>query len=164
MRPNSRRQPSQAKNQNHPKNLRLSNLSNASHQDVLVESQSPKDNLPLPINRKHRRNLTEVPKIDPTLTNQSQEYFLAEITAEKIDYMKYVSYVSFNQAKLVFFFQRFLNDPNKCYPMETFYINNWLFFRPNIFMQSPKTKRGTPRNSRSNNSFSMATDGAQPVT
>ena len=48
---------------------------------------------------------------------------------------EYISYVWFNQAKLVFFFQRRCPDPNLCYPMQTFYVNNWLFFRPNIFAQ-----------------------------
>ena len=53
-----------------------------------------------------------------------------------------MSYVAYSNNKLSFYFQRRIADPKKCYPMETFFVNNWLFFKPYSFSQnkSPKTK------------------------
>jgi len=66
---------------------------------------------------------------------KNEDYILSEVSSERIEHPReFASYVWFNQAKLVFFFQRRLADPTKCYPLEQYFVNNWLFFRPNILV------------------------------
>ena len=86
----------------------------------------------------HRRSRSQIQhnKATPSSESETNDYFFHEVSSEHIDNpFEYVHYVWFNQAKLMFFFQRRCSDPNLCYPMQTFHVNNWLFFRPNIFTQ-----------------------------
>lgn len=64
---------------------------------------------------------------------QKQNYYLSIISSERIENARaFVHYVWFSQARLAFFFQRYPYD-TRSFPMETFFVNNWLFFKNNIF-------------------------------
>mmetsp|Transcript_12639 Transcript_12639/g.17064 ORF Transcript_12639/g.17064 Transcript_12639/m.17064 type:complete len:84 (+) Transcript_12639:367-618(+) len=77
---------------------------------------------------------------------------LSEISCERIDHAReFAAYIWFNQAKLCFFFQRQYHSANKCYPLEIFHINNWLFVQPNMSAKASSTTNGGAKTRDSKN-------------
>ena len=65
------------------------------------------------------------------MRGQTEEFELVEMACERIDHMReFATYAWFNQSKLCFFYQRQYHKANKCYPLEIYHINNWLFVQP----------------------------------
>ena len=67
-------------------------------------------------------------------TLSKQDYVLRDISCERIENPRvFAHYVCFSNAKLVFFFQKRCLADEKIHPVEQYYVNNWLFFKQNIF-------------------------------
>ena len=64
-------------------------------------------------------------------------YKLGEVSHDRFDKPRgFFNYSYFNTAKMMFFMQRKSQDEDKYYPLEMYFVNNWLFLstqRGNIF-------------------------------